>query len=269
MRRGHPLREELEFVRAFLLIIHIKPLQGFVQFAADFAAGVKIGKCFREKRAVAHQLRGCPASRSCGFHAVTTRRNAGELLAAAAISHASTMLTPALMSASRATASRDSASECRAVPSSGTGRSRIPSVRASFRRACFGRRKSAARRRDRSARERARPWPTARIRLAMNCERGKRQNDQKNKGGKVNQNDRINELRNHQLRDAGAFVVIIGEQPETGVEPSAAFAGLNQRDVKLGQPAPMRKVRRRSGPRQGRRASVEAVRGTKRRADGV
>ena len=39
------------------------------------------------------------------------------------------------------------------------------------------------------------------------------------------------------LDDAGAVVVIIGEQAETGVEPSAAFAGVNQRDVKLGQPA--------------------------------
>ena len=50
------------------------------------------------------------------------RRKAGEPLAVAASSQASTMFTPALMSASSAAASRDSARECRAVPSSGTGR---------------------------------------------------------------------------------------------------------------------------------------------------
>ena len=66
---------------------------------------------------------------------------------------------------------------------------------------------------------------------------GERQHDQENKDGEVDQPDWINELGNHQLDDAGAVVVIIGQQAETAVEPPAAFAGLNQRGVKRGQPA--------------------------------
>ena len=42
--------------------------------------------------------------------------------------------------------------------------------------------------------------------------------------------------RDDLLGDARAVVVIIGEQAETGVEASAAFAGFNQGDVKIGQP---------------------------------
>ncbi len=53
----------------------------------------------------------------------------------------------------------------------------------------------------------------------------------------MKQPDGINELGNHHFDDAGAFVVIFREQPESRIETSAAFAGFNQRGVKDGQPA--------------------------------
>ena len=52
----------------------------------------------------------------------------------------------------------------------------------------------------------------------------------------MDQNDGINELGNHLLRHAGAVVVIIGEETKTGIQPSAAFAGFDQGQVKFRQP---------------------------------
>ena len=66
---------------------------------------------------------------------------------------------------------------------------------------------------------------------------GKRQHDQKNQGGEVNQANRINELRDHLLRDAGAVVVVFGQDAEATVHAAAAFAGGNQGDVEFRQPA--------------------------------
>jgi hypothetical protein len=65
---------------------------------------------------------------------------------------------------------------------------------------------------------------------------GERKNYQKNQRRKMDDSDGINHLRNHQLGHARAVVVIIGEQPEAGVEASAVFARLNQREVKIRQP---------------------------------
>ena len=59
----------------------------------------------------------------------------------------------------------------------------------------------------------------------------------KNEDGQMKQHDRINQIGDDLARNAGAVVVVIGEQTETGVEPPAVFAGFNQREVKRGQPA--------------------------------
>ena len=71
----------------------------------------------------------------------------------------------------------------------------------------------------------------------------------------MNQPDGIKKLGNHLLGDAGAVVVIIGKQAETGVEPSAAFAGFNQGDVEFRQPAAELPQRLGEGAALGIRAS--------------
>ncbi len=53
-----PLREGFELACAFLLILGMKPPERFVEFAADFAAGVKIAEKIRKFTARADEFGG-------------------------------------------------------------------------------------------------------------------------------------------------------------------------------------------------------------------
>lgn len=53
-----PLREGVEFARAFLVVIGIKPAKRIIELPADFAGGIKIGECFWKNRAGADDFGG-------------------------------------------------------------------------------------------------------------------------------------------------------------------------------------------------------------------
>src|ERR1019366_1597428 len=53
----------------------------------------------------------------------------------------------------------------------------------------------------------------------------------------VQQADRISQVADNLTREPGAVGVVIGQQPEAGVQPPAVLAGLQQRDVERRQPA--------------------------------
>ena len=58
----------------------------------------------------------------------------------------------------------------------------------------------------------------------------------KDENRKVQQKDRIGQVADHLAREPGAVGVVIGQQPEAGVQPPAVLARLQQREVERRQP---------------------------------
>ena len=58
----------------------------------------------------------------------------------------------------------------------------------------------------------------------------------KDENRKVQQEDRIGQVADHLAREPGAVRVVIGQQPEAGVQPPAVLARLQQREVERRQP---------------------------------
>jgi hypothetical protein len=52
----------------------------------------------------------------------------------------------------------------------------------------------------------------------------------------VQQEGRVGQVADHLAREPGAVGVVIGQQPEAGVQPPAVLARLNQREVERRQP---------------------------------
>ena len=66
----HPGGEGVQLARAVLIVKPAQMAERFIQFAADFAAGIKIGEGFREQRAAAHGF----GRHLAGDHAAVSRR---------------------------------------------------------------------------------------------------------------------------------------------------------------------------------------------------
>jgi hypothetical protein len=231
-----PLREGVELARAFFLIMRVKAFQRFIEFAADFAAGVKIGEHFGKFAALAQDLGGRVAGdnfRFPTFHGAAQRgRAARGRRQIPCFNDVHARIDERFQ---RGGEPREREKTPRGSENWNWPHQRFDE-RAPFFAVLALRGVNQKKRDEIKRRKNERGFCEKKNDARVELRSGERKHDQKNERGEMHQPDGINELRNHLLREAGAVVVIFGEQAKGSVEASAAFAGFNQRDVKFRQP---------------------------------